>query len=389
MTQAVRAAFPAWTQEPSRVAIVHDWLTGMRGGEAILDVLCELFPNADLYALLQTDHSMSPNILNGRKLHHSYLQRFLFSEKMERSYRRFLPLFPHAISQFDLSGYDLVLSNSSCVAKGVTVGEQTIHVAYIHTPMRYMWDLFDDYFGSGRADPLTRVMARGIRGSMRAWDVRSTQSVDYLIANSNFVQDRIKRFWNRESEVIYPFVDLDRFSMADETEEPEDFYLVVSAFAPYKRIDLAVEAFRRLKLPLKIVGSGPEANRWKSKSSDNITFLGQRTSAEISDLYRKSKALIFPGLEDFGITPLEAMSSGRPVIGFGKGGLLDTVTEETGILFTEQTPEALMAAVEQLEQRPTNFSSQVCRNRAEVFSRDIFVRRYGEFLQQCLQKGNV
>lgn len=375
---------PAWTQEPGRVAIVHDWLTGMRGGEAILDVICELFPRADLFTLLQTDFKMSPTILNGRAVHTSYLQKLMGHRRFSQGYRKLLPLFPHAIESLDVSRYDLILSNTHCVAKGVKKKPGALHIAYVSTPMRYIWDMFDEYFGPGKTGALTTFAAKAIRGRLQEWDVRTTRDVDHLIANSTFVQDRIRTFWGRESTVIHPFVETAKFE--NRLEPPRDYYLIVSAFAPYKRIDLAVEAFRALGLRLVVVGKGQDEAKLRklARGIPNITFHGGLSDESLGELYRKARALIFPGLEDFGITPLESMYNGRPVIAYGKGGLLDTVTPETGLFFPEQSVESLVAAVRKFEGEIGSFSAEKARARALGFTREVFRREYGEFLEKCL-----
>lgn len=373
---------PAWTNEPGRVAIVHDWLTGMRGGEAILDVICELFPNADLYTLLQTDFRMSPNILNGREVHTSFLQHLMGMRQFSVGYRKLLPLFPKAAESLDVSKYDLILSNTHCVAKGVRKKPGALHVAYVSTPMRYIWDMFDEYFGPGKTGPAVTLAAKLCRGYLQRWDVRTTAGVDHLIANSRFVGARIHDFWGRESTVIHPFVETVKFQ--DRLEEPKDFYLVVSAMAPYKRIDLAVEAFAKMGKELVVVGKGQDEAKLRrmARGLANVRFLGGVSNEVISELYRKSRALIFPGLEDFGITPLESMYNGRPVIAYGRGGLLDTVTEKTGVFFPEQTVDSLIAAVEEFEKK--KFDPAACRARALEFRREVFREKYVAFLEQCL-----
>lgn len=376
------ANLPAWTQERGRVAIVHDWLTGMRGGEAILDVICELFPKADLFTLLQTDFKMSPTILNGRRVHTSYLQKLMGLRQFSQGYRKLLPLFPHAIESLDLSGFDLILSNTHCVAKGVRKDPGATHIAYVSTPMRYIWDMFDEYFGPGKTDAMTTAAAKLVRPYLQRWDERTTPAVDHLIANSSFVQERIRKFWNRESTVIHPFVGTTKF--LDKFEEPRDYYLVLSAFAPYKRIDLAIEAFQRMKKNLVVIGKGQDERKLRAlaKGSPHIRFHGSLSDDAIGEFYRKARALVFPGLEDFGITPLESMYNGRPVIAYGRGGLLDTVTEETGVFFPEQTVESLMAAVERFEQR--EFRPEKCRARAMQFTREIFREQYASFVAERL-----
>ncbi len=375
---------PSWTQKPGRVAIVHDWLTGMRGGEAILDVICELFPNAELFTLLQTDFKMSPKILNGRAVHVSYLQRLMGMRRFHQGYRKLLPLFPHAIESLDLSQFDLILSNSHCVAKGIWKKPGALHVAYVSTPMRYIWDMFDEYFGPGKSGYFTSVAARFVRSYLQRWDFRSTKDVDFLIANSSFVESRIHDFWARESTVIHPFVDPAKFE--DKFETPKDYFLIVSAFAPYKRIDLAIEAFAKTGKNLIVIGKGQDERKLRAlaRGMPNIQFHGGLSDAALGQFYRKAQALIFPGLEDFGITPLESMYNGRPVIAYGRGGLLDTVNKGTGVFFPEQTTDSLIGALTEFESR--SFSPEACRARAMEFTREIFRERYLGFLAECLQK---
>jgi len=268
-----------------RVALVHDWLTGMRGGEKVLEVFCEIFPQADLYTLLYIPGSISDIIAN-REIKTSFIQKLPTAKK---HYRSMLPLFPMAIESFNLEGYDLVLSSSHCVAKGVMTAPKTLHVSYIHTPMRYVWDMYHEYFGE----------KRGLKGKaislfahyLRMWDVCSSKRVDYFISNSRHVARRVEKYYGRASTVIYPPVDCGRFRILP---APEDYYLMVSAFAPYKRIDLAIEAFNLLGLKLKIVGTGQEEKKLRKMARGNIEFLGRRTDSEIADYYGRCRALIFP-----------------------------------------------------------------------------------------------
>jgi glycosyltransferase involved in cell wall biosynthesis len=302
--------------------------------------------------------------------------------RFSEGYRKLLPLFPHAIASLDLSGFDLILSNTHCVAKGVKKRPGAMHVAYVSTPMRYIWDMFDEYFGPGRSGRVTALGARALRKRLQEWDVRSTSGVDHLLANSRFVQARIRDFWGRESTVVHPFLDPEKF--ADKLEEPKGYYLIVSAFAPYKRIDLAVEAFRRLGLRLVVVGKGQDEAKLKrlARGAANVEFLGGLSNESLGELYRKAKAFLFPGLEDFGITPLESLYNGRPVIAYGKGGVLDTVTAETGLFFREQSVECLMGAVKQFESTERRFSPHACRARALEFTRSRFRESYTEFLAE-------
>lgn len=350
-----------------KVALVHDWLTGMRGGEYVLEAIAEAFPRSDLFTLLYVPGKVSP-VLTTLKRHTSILQKVPFAEKR---YRSFLPLMPWMAERFDLRGFDLVISSSHCVAKGIRKDPGAVHVSYVHAPMRYIWDRYDDYFGPGRASLPVRFAARAVRSRLQRWDrgVSGADRVDLLIANSAFIAEQIRNAYGREAKVIHPFADLDRFRITRQTGRN---YLMVTAFAPYKRVDLAIEAFNRLKLPLLIVGSGQEQARLEKLAGPTIEFLGPLSNAAIADLFSKCRAFVFPGVEDFGITPIEAMAAGAPVIAYGEGGALETVTPETGVFFKPQTVEALMEAVMKLESGQIVIDERTCRARAAHFSRERF-----------------
>ena len=368
------------------MALVHDWLTGMRGGERCLEVLCELFPAADLYTLLHAPGSVSATI-ERRRIVTSFVQRLPHAAT---AYRSYLPLFPAAVSRFDLRGYDLVLSSSHCVAKGVSVPPGAVHVCYCFTPMRYVWDMYDDYFGRG-AGALTRAVMPPIAAGLRRWDRRTSDRVHRFVAISNHVAERVRSCYGRPADVIYPPVEAQRFQLADDTDG--DFYLVVSALAPYKRVDLAVQAASRLNRRLIVVGSGPEAGRLKALAGPTVEFLGWRSDAEVAELYRRCRALLFPGREDFGIVPLEAMAAGRPVIAFAAGGALETVVPlggdepPTGVFFHEQTVDALVAAIATFEAQPGRFVPKALRARAEIFDRPRFKEQIAKYVEQCLGAG--
>jgi len=354
-----------------RVAIIHDWLTGMRGGEKCLEVFCELFPQADLYTLLHLPGSVSARI-ESMPIKTSFIQNLPFSKN---GYRKYLPLFPMAIESFNLKGYDLVLSSSHCVAKGVIPSPNALYIAYVHTPMRYAWDMYNEYFGKSRNWIIPFCIHY-----LRMWDVTSSHRVDHFMCNSHNVENRIKKYYRREAEVIYPPVDSKLFNVHD---QKENYFLIVSSFAPYKRIDRAVEAFNRTGYPLKIIGSGPEGKKLKAKAGANIEFYGWLPEDRVADAYAKCRALIFPGEEDCGIVPLEAMASGRPVIAYGRGGALETIisydqrdkTEAgvpTGLFFHEPNSDALIDAIERFVAIEKEFDPLAIRNHSLKWDREIF-----------------
>jgi glycosyltransferase involved in cell wall biosynthesis len=363
----------------AKVALVHDWLTGMRGGERCLEVFCELFPSADLYTLLHVPGSVSATI-ESRRIVTSFIQRL---PQAERRYRHYLPLFPAAVRGFDLRGYDLVLSSSHAVAKSVRVPAGALHVCYCFTPMRYVWDLYDDYFGP-RSGLAARILMPPVAAWLRRWDRRTAAGVHQFVAISRFVADRIRRAYGRDADVIYPPVDVARFRV---DEAPGEFYLVVSALTPYKRVDLAVEACNRLGRRLVVVGTGPEDRRLRAMAGPTVELVGWRDDAETAELYARCRALLFPPLEDFGITPLEAMAAGRPVIAFGEGGALETVVPPgegeppTGLFFAHQTAEDLVDAIRRFEASAHQFEPKALRRRAEAFDRPLFRERMHAYLR--------
>jgi glycosyltransferase involved in cell wall biosynthesis len=370
---------------PPRVALVHDWLTGVRGGERCLEVFCELFPDADLFTLLHVPGSVSP-IIERRRIVTSFLQRM---PGIRERYRQYLPLFPAAMRAFDFSGYDLVLSSSHAVAKAARRRAGAMHVCYCFTPMRYVWDLYDDYFGA-RAPLSVRLAMPPIAAALRRWDRRTSARVDRFVAISRYVADRIRRVWGRHADVIYPPVDVARFAIAEEA--PHDYYLFVSALVPYKRVDLAVAAATRLGRRLLVVGTGPERQRLAAAAGPSVEFLGWRDDIEVAQLYARCRAVLFPPREDFGIVPLEAMASGRPVVAFGVGGATETVvplgasgdTPPTGVFFHEQTVDAVVAAMTTLERSEARFEPKALRARAEAFGRPLFRERIAAYLAQAL-----
>jgi glycosyltransferase involved in cell wall biosynthesis len=368
-----------------QVALIHDWLVGMRGGEKCLEVFCELFPDADLYTLVYAPENLSPAIRR-MKVHASWLNGLPTAKS---HYRYFLPLFPAAIEALDLRHYDLVLSSSHCVAKGV-FPHRALHLAYIHAPMRYVWDMYDAYFAGGIS--AARAALRACRPFLQRWDVNSAGRVDHFIANSRNVAAKVEALYGKPATVIHPPVDCGKFFVRD---KQDSYYLIVSALVPYKRLDLAVAAFNQLKRPLRIAGDGPLRKQLERKAAGNIEFLGWVDETRLAELYAGCQALVFPGEEDFGIVALEAQASGRPVIGYGKGGLLETVIPldacggeagPTGILFTEQTAENLISAVERYERSTDSFDAVNVRRHAAGFSRDRFKGQVMEFIETRLKE---
>jgi len=358
-----------------RVALVHDWLTGRRGGELVLAQLIRLFPGSEIFTLLHVPGSVGEDV-ESRPIHTSPLQRV---PGIAHRYRTFLPLMPTALRFLDLRGFDLVISSSHCVAKGARVPPGTPHLAYVHSPMRYMWDQFDAYFGPGRASVPVRLAAAASRPALQAWDRRTAADPDALVANSHHVAQRISRFWGRAADVIHPPVDLARFGASGgrAAEAPSGqarggYFLWLGALAPYKRVDLAVEAFRRTGQTLWIAGDGQDRRLLREGLPPNIRWLGKVPDADVPELYRGARALIFPGEEDFGIAPLEALASGRPVIALARGGVLETLTPETGLFFDSPTPEALVDALQRFEAFERTFDPARACARAGQFSEERF-----------------
>jgi glycosyltransferase involved in cell wall biosynthesis len=366
------------------VAIVHYWFVSRRGGERVVEVLAEMFPQADFYTLVLDRAALSP-VLQSRTFTTSFLQKL---PGATRHYRKLLPLFPLALEQFRLDDYDLVISSESGPAKGTMTRPRTCHVCYCHTPMRYIWDMYHEYTNGKEMRGLTRLIFKAVAHYMRMWDLASASRVDYFIANSNYIAGRIRKFYRRDSAVIHPPVDVAGGYLADRTE---DYYLVVGRLVDYKRVDLAVEACNRLKRRLRVVGMGPQYRRLKKLAGPSIEFLGNLPEAQKNEQYARCRALLFPAEEDFGIVPVEAHSFGRPVIAFGRGGALETVRgpfagEETidsscdGIFFAEQTADSLVDAILAFEESEQAFSpAEIARNSVR-FSTQRFKREMADFV---------
>lgn len=353
------------------IAVIHDWLTGQRGGEVVLEAILDLFPQADLFTLVHNRNSVTETIEN-RRVFTSFINRLPFKA---RKYRNYLPLFPTAIESFNLKGYQLVISSTHCVAKGVIPPPGTPHIAYFHSPMRYAWDMYSEYFPAEGF--MNRFVVPFAMNYLRMWDITSNERVDSFLCNSGFVGERIQRYYRRQASVVYPPCVKDNHQVPAD-EKREEFYLIVSAFAPYKRLELALEVFRDLGRKLLVVGSGQEEKRLRGYNLPNVRFLGNLSRSGIINLYRTARGLIFPGQEDFGIVPVEAQSYGCPVIAYGSGGALETVLPgKTGVLFSEQSVESLREAIIRHEKN---------RYKKEDFQKNIMRFTEGKFKNSFLRE---
>jgi glycosyltransferase involved in cell wall biosynthesis len=349
-----------------RVALVHDWLTGMRGGEKVLDALCEMFPAAPLYTLVRVPGSVSARI-EARPIHTSFVQHL---PRPASFYRHYLPLYPLAVELWDFSSYDLVISSSHCAVKSVKVPQRTVHVCYCHSPMRYAWDQFEAYFGPAQIGELKSRLMRPIMREMARWDRLTASRVDRFLANSQYVAGRIGRYYNRRSAVVHPPVDTDFYT--PESRSSSAGFLIVSALVPYKRLDVAIEACRRVNVPLTIIGTGPEEARLRAQAGPDVRFLGWLRDEEIRTHYRSAAATLLPGTEDFGIVPVESQACGTPVVALDDGGARETVIDgKTGILVPEPTAEAFASALN----RALNSSFDLAAARANAlrFSKQQFM----------------
>jgi glycosyltransferase involved in cell wall biosynthesis len=361
-----------------RVVIVHDWLTGMRGGEKVLEALCRILPSAELATLVHVRGSVSPLIEN-RPIRTSAIQWLPFPA---RFYRHYLPLFPAAIEGFDFDDVDLVISTSHCAAKAVVPTGRARHVCYCHSPMRYAWDQFDWYFGPERLGRAGTALARPVLAWLARWDRSTAHRVDRFLANSQYVAGRIERYYNRQASVLYPPVDTDFFTPG--ADEPGQYLLVVSALVPYKRIDIAIRAASLLGARLKIVGQGPDLARLRALAGATVEFTGALDGESLRSAYRGASALVMPGEEDFGIAPVEAMACGRPVAALGRGGACETVIPGvTGLLVDRGTPEAFADAIGDL--RSHDFAPARLRAHAETFAARRFDAAFRDILADTLR----
>lgn len=360
-----------------KIAIVHEWLVTRAGSEQVVEQMLRLYPQADLFSLVD----FLPDELRGHFQHKPVTTSFLQGlPGAKRRFRAYLPLMPLAIEQFDLSEYDLILSSSHAVAKGVITRPDQLHLCYMHTPIRYAWDFQHQYLrGSGLDKGMRSLPTRLILHYMRLWDLASAYRVDHFAANSQFIARRVQKIYRRPAQVIYPPVAIDRFR---HTESRENFYLAIARFVPYKRVDLIVSAFNQLGLPLVVIGDGPDRPRIEAIAAPNITLLPPQSDAVITEYLQRCRAFVFAAEEDFGITPVEAQAAGAPVIAYGKGGVTETVIPgKTGLFFPAQTVESLVQAVQKFESGHYHFLPDDLRHNAERFSLERFGQEFRQFVE--------
>jgi glycosyltransferase involved in cell wall biosynthesis len=356
-----------------RVAIIHDWLNQLGGAEGVLEVLKDLYPEAPVYTSIYWPRAM-PEKYGAWDIRTSWLNRLPL---IKTHHQPFLPLYPLAFEGFDLRGYDLVISNKSAFCHGVITPSETVHICYCLTPTRFLWD-YHHYIQHERVNPLLGALLSPLLRNLRLWDRAAADRVEHFVAISESVRQRIHKFYRRDAVVVHPPVDVERFTVE---RDHEQYFLVVSRLIPYKRIDLAIQAFNQLRLPLKIVGDGRDRRRLQSLAGPNIEFLGRLPDRQVEQLLSRCKAFLFPGVEDFGIAPLEAQAAGRPVIAYAAGGALETVLEGvTGVFFREQTAESLAEVVAAFD--ATAFDGAAIRRHAERFDTESFKTRLSAFVDE-------
>jgi glycosyltransferase involved in cell wall biosynthesis len=372
------------TAGPQKIGLVHDWLTGYAGGERVLEQMIGLYPDAELYTTIDTLGDDDRGFLQGRRPTTTFAQHVPF---MRKHYRRLLPILMFAAEQLDVGDCDLILSSSVAVARGVLTGPDQLHIAYVHSPMRYAWDLQHQYLReAGLSRGSKSLLARRMLHWARIWDLRTANGVDHFIANSRFIARRIWKVYRRPATVIYPPVDLAHFTLRT---NKEDFYLTASRMVPYKKIPTIVEAFRAMPdRRLVVVGDGPEYSRVKARAGANVEILGYQSSAALRNLMQRAKAFVFAAEEDFGIAPVEAQACGTPVIAFAQGGVLESVRgvehrHPTGLFFHRQEPEAIVEAIREFERQQELFEPNECRNNSLRFSIEAFRANYSAFVQRC------
>lgn len=370
-----------------RIAIVHDWLVSYGGAERFLADILDVFPDADVYAVVDFLKEEDRWIIHNKKVTTTFIQKL---PKAKDKYRNYLPLMPLAIEQLDLSNYDVIISSSHCVAKGVITGPDQIHISYVHSPVRYAWDLQHQYLReAGLRKGFKAWVAKVILHYIRLWDYRTSNGVDYFLANSKFIAKRIWKCYRREAEVLYSGIDLSTYTIGDRKEE---FYLTASRMVPYKKIDLIVEAFSSMKdKKLVVIGDGPDFAKIKSKANTNIEFIGYVDLDVLTEFMQRAKAFVFAAEEDFGRVPVEAQACGTPVIAFGKGGALETVngldsSKPTGVFFKEQTVDSICKAINEFETNFDLFNQYNCRMNAYRFSKKAFSENILRFVEKAINE---
>jgi glycosyltransferase involved in cell wall biosynthesis len=368
-----------------KIAVVHEWFTAWAGSENVVEQILACFPEADLFALVDFLPERDRLRIGGKRVNTSFIQHLPLARTR---YRGYLPLMPLAVEQFDLSGYDLVISNSHAVAKGVLTGPNQLHVSYVHSPMRYAWDLQHQYLReSGLDRGVKGLLAKWMLHRMRMWDVRTANGVDHFVTNSNYIAARIRKVYRRDAVVIYPPVDVDAFTLR---EKKDDYYVTASRLVPYKKVDVVVEAFAGMPdKKLIVIGDGPGLGKLRAKAHKNVTFLGYQERDALARHLQAARAFIFAAEEDFGILPVEAQACGTPVIAYGRGGVTESVRgidtdDPTGLFFAEQSPTAIRAAVADFEATAGRFSPLACRRNAERFSVGRFRESFSAYVREAV-----
>ncbi len=359
-----------------KVAIVHYWLVTMRGGEKVLEELCKLFPQADIYTNVYAPEKIS-NTIKSHKVYTTKINKWPMAKKM---YQKYMPFMPNALMELDLTGYDLVISSESGPAKGVCPAPGAFHVCYCHTPMRYLWDMYHEYFR--KSNPLVKFFMKKMIPGLRQWDVMSSNLVDHFIANSSFVAARINRYYNRKTDVVFPPCNIDKYS--DCKRNPGDFYLFFGQLVGYKRADLAIEACIKSGRKIVVIGEGKSKAAKKYSRTGLVTFTGRVSDEKVKEYFSTAKALLFPGIEDFGIIPVEANSAGCPVLAYRKGGACDSILEnKTGLFFEEQTVDSLISCMDEFEKRENDFSDRsIYEKHIQQFSNLEFERKIMNIIEK-------
>lgn len=370
-----------------KIAIIHEWFDSYAGSEKVLEQMLKVYPEADLYAVVDFLPKDKRNFILNKNVITTFIQNL---PKAKSKFRKYLPFMPLAIEQLDLSGYDVVISNSHCVAKGVITGPNQLHISYVHSPIRYAWDLQNQYLEEANLKHgLKGWIAKIILHYMRLWDYRTSNNVDYFLCNSKYIAKRIQKCYRREARVIYPPVAVDDFNMYT---KKEDYYLTASRMVPYKKIDLIVEAFSKMPdKKLVVIGEGQQFEKVKAKAKNNIVLLGYQPFEVLKEKMQKAKAFVFAAEEDFGIVPVEAQACGTPVIAYGKGGALETVVnydkeKPTGLFFKEQTVDSIVRAVNKFEKNQNLFFPENCRRNAEKFNEERFKKEFKTFVEEKIKE---